>query len=369
MSSYFVNMLHFYPTAMVLADVTCYSAAHFQKGSKPMQRTAIALFSGGLDSTLAIRLMQVQGINVHAIHFTSPFFGVSPESDSGKYDARRAAEALGIKLTIHQLGEEYLEMLRNPEHGYGKAINPCIDCHIYFLRKAAELMRETGADFVITGEVLGQRPMSQRKEALKTVERGCGLEGLLLRPLSAKLLDPSTPEKEGWVDREKLPAVKGRSRKDQFRLAAELGVTEYPNPAGGCLLTETTYESKVRDIFSHRQRLVSRDFRLLRLGRHFRLNDEIKVIIGRNEAENSILTAMREPDEQIIRWEDGSSPTGLICGTTSDVDLQVAARIMLRYTKAAKGESCRVSVGSGEEFKLIDIINDLDETGVEKFRV
>lgn len=334
-----------------------------------MTRTAIALFSGGLDSTLAIRLMQTQGIDVHAIHFTSPFFGVAPSSDSGKYDARRAAEALKIPLTIHQLGEEYLEMLRKPEHGYGKAINPCIDCHIYFLKKAGELMRTIGADFVITGEVLGQRPMSQRKDALKTVERDCGLEGLLLRPLSARLLDPTIPEMEGWVDRGKLPAVKGRSRRDQFRLAAELGVQEYPTPAGGCLLTELSYESKVRDIFTHKEKLVSRDFRLLRVGRHFRLDEHTKVIIGRNAAENEIITGVSESSEILIRWEEGSSPTGLICGPSSDKRVKDAAAILLRYTKAEKGAACVIAVFSGETQETISVANILDEAAVEQFRV
>ncbi|NJD91246.1 MAG: hypothetical protein FIA91_07000 [Geobacter sp.] len=334
-----------------------------------MPKTAIALFSGGLDSTLAIRLMQVQGINVHALHFTSPFFGVSPESDSGKYDARRAAEALKVPLTIHQLGEEYLEMLRNPAHGYGKAINPCIDCHIYFLKKAGELMRTLGAVFVITGEVMGQRPMSQRKDALKTVERDCGLEGLLLRPLSARFLALTIPEKEGWGDREKLPQVKGRSRKDQFRLALELGVQEYPTPAGGCLLTETSYESKVRDIFSHKGKLASRDFRLLRVGRHFRLDGQTKVIIGRNAIENEIITGVKESSETLIRWEEGSSPTGLICGPASDKAIEVAAAILLRYTKAEKGAACQIAVFRGEEQEKVSVAHSMDEAAVEKFRV
>jgi tRNA U34 2-thiouridine synthase MnmA/TrmU len=334
-----------------------------------MPKTAIALFSGGLDSTLAIRLMQVQGINVHALHFTSPFFGVSPESDSGKYDARRAAEALKVPLTIHQLGEEYLEMLRNPSHGYGKAINPCIDCHIYFLKKAGELMRTLGADFVITGEVMGQRPMSQRKDALKTVERDCGLEGLLLRPLSARFLDLTIPEKEGWVNRDQLPQVKGRSRKDQFRLAAELGVREYPTPAGGCLLTELSYESKVRDIFSHREKLVSRDFRLLRVGRHFRLDEQTKVIIGRNAAENDLITGMKESSETLIRWEGGSSPTGLICGPASAKTIATAAAILLRYTKAEKAAACLIAVFHGAGQETVSVTNSMDEASVEKFRV
>jgi len=333
-----------------------------------MIRKTIALFSGGLDSTLAIRLMQVQGIDVRAIHFTSPFFGVSPDTDSGKYDARRGAELLGVPLTICNLGEEYLEMLRNPRHGYGKAVNPCIDCHAYFLRKARELMVETHADFVITGEVLGQRPMSQRRDALRVVEVDCGLEGLLLRPLSARFLPPTRPEMEGWVDREKLPAIKGRSRKEQIRLAAELGVMEYPNPAGGCLLTEVSYASKVRDIFSHSQRLDPRDFRLLRVGRHFRLDSGTRLIVGRDEVENTLLQNNAREGESVLRWEDGGSPTGLLLGTADDATLQTAGRILLRYTRAARHEPARMRlVGGGESFFSCN--NEFSAQEVEKFRI
>src|SRR5512138_2123936 len=332
-----------------------------------MQRKAIALFSGGLDSTLAIRLMQVQGIDVRAIHFTSPFFGVSPDTDSGKYDARRAAELLGVQLTICNLGEEYLEMLRNPRHGYGKAVNPCIDCHAYFLRKARELMGEIGADFVITGEVLGQRPMSQRRDALRVVELDCGLEGVLLRPLSARFLPPTKPELEGWIDREKLPAIKGRSRKEQIRLAAELGVREYPNPAGGCLLTEVSYASKVRDIFSHSEKLDARDFRLLRVGRHFRLTPSVRLIVGRDEEENDLLLKHVMEGETLLRWEDGGSPYGLLIGLTDDTVLQTAARILLRYTKAVRNESARIKViaGGDNEFGCSNVFLPED---VEAYR-
>jgi len=333
-----------------------------------MQRKAIALFSGGLDSTLAIRLMQVQGIDVRAIHFTSPFFGVSPDTDSGKYDARRGAELLGVPLTICNLGEEYLEMLRNPRHGYGKAVNPCIDCHAYFLKKARELMIETSADFVITGEVLGQRPMSQRRDALRVVEVDCGLEGLLLRPLSARFLPPTRPEIEGWIDREKLPAIKGRSRKDQIRLAAELGVTEYPNPAGGCLLTEVSYASKVRDIFSHSPKLNPRDFRLLRVGRHFRLDSGTRLIVGRDEEENTLLQMHAQAGETVLRWEDGGSPTGLLLGAADDATLQTAGRIVLRYTKATREEPARMRViGSGDYFFTCS--NEFSAQDVERFRI
>lgn len=334
-----------------------------------MQRTAIALFSGGLDSTLAIRLMQVQGVHVHALHFTSPFFGVSPETDSGKYDARRAASALDVPLSIHNLGDEYLEMLRNPCHGYGKAINPCIDCHVYFLKKAGELMRSTGADFVITGEVLGQRPMSQRKDALRVVERDCGLDGLLLRPLSARLLEPTLPETEGWVDRSQLPAIKGRSRKEQIRLARELGVVEYPNPAGGCLLTELSYASKVRDIFEHIKLLKPRDFKLLRIGRHFRLDSSTRLIIGRDEMENALLANQQMTGETAFRWDEGSSPLGLLLGEATDEHLQIAGRILLRYTRSEKAAVTRLRIVSDDGSVCFSCTNEFTAEEVERFRI
>jgi len=334
-----------------------------------MKRTAIALFSGGLDSTLAIRLMQVQGINVHAMHFTSPFFGVTPATDCGKYDARRASEMIKVPLTIYNLGEEYLEMLRNPEHGYGKAINPCIDCHVYFLRKAKELMIATGADFVITGEVLGQRPMSQRRDALRVVERDCGLEGLLLRPLSAKLLPPTIPETEGWVNRDQLPCIKGRSRKEQIKLAAELGVKEYPSPAGGCLLTETTYASKVKDIFEHFATLNPRDFRLLRIGRHFRLDADTRLIVGRDDADNSLLIENMKEGETAFRWDEGGSPLGLLIGNASDETLQTAAKIMLRYTKCEVNAPARLRIISDKEDKTFSCRNDFCADDVKRFRI
>ncbi|HYS44771.1 MAG TPA: hypothetical protein VEM32_12410, partial [Geobacteraceae bacterium] len=279
-----------------------------------MQRKALALLSGGLDSTLAVKVMLDQGIAVEALNFTSPFCTCTSKNAGCKSEAVRVAEEFGIPIKVMNKGIEYLEIVRRPRHGYGKGMNPCVDCRIFLLRKAKEYMAESGADFVITGEVLGQRPMSQRRDTLRVIERESGLEGLLLRPLSAKHFKPTIPEQEGWVDRGKLLAMEGRSRKAQMELAAELDVKNYPCPAGGCLLTELSFVSKIRDVFDHADELNLRDFRLLKLGRHFRIGPRTKVLIGRDEAENTVLEHAVQPGEAAIRWIDGGSPLGVVTG-------------------------------------------------------
>lgn len=336
--------------------------------STAVGRSAIALFSGGLDSMLAVRLVQAQGIEVRGIHFISPFFGEDLRDNSGKYNAQLAAEQLGIPLKIVSLGNDYLEMLRKPRHGYGKAVNPCVDCHAYFFRKAKEYMLEVGADFVITGEVLGQRPMSQRRDTLRIVERDSGLEGLLLRPLSAKCLPPTIAEEQGWLDRERLGAIKGRSRKEQMRLAEEFGLTEYPSPAGGCLLTELSYESKVRDIFEHEPVLEPHDFRLLRVGRHFRLGERTKVIIGRNQEENESLRLAAREGDILLRWMEGSSPLALVTGPADEEQLQTAGKILLRYTKAAPDADCCLKVENDSERQL-QVTHSFSPEDVEPLRI
>ena len=279
------------------------------------------------------------------------------------------AEELDIPIKVMNKGVEYLEIVRKPKHGYGSGMNPCIDCRIFLLRKAREYMPESGAHFVITGEVLGQRPMSQRRDALRLIERESGLEGLLLRPLSAKHFNPTIPEQEGWVDRERLLAISGRSRKDQMRLAEDLDVKNYPCPAGGCLLTEPSFVSKIRDVFNHADQLDPRDFRLLKIGRHFRIGDRTKVIIGRNEAENLTLEKAVRPGEAVMRWIDVSSPLGVVTGRITPERLDKAAKIVLRYTKAAPGSECGVKVILDQTESRIEVIHEYDDARIEEFRM
>ena len=334
-----------------------------------MKRKALALLSGGLDSTLAVKMMLDQGIDVEALNFTSPFCTCTGKNAGCKSEAVRVAEEFKIPIKVMNKGVEYLEVVRNPSHGYGKGMNPCVDCRIFLLRKARDYMAESGADFVITGEVLGQRPMSQRRNTLRLIERESGLEGLLLRPLSARHFPPTIPEQNGWVDRNRLLAVQGRSRKEQIQLAEDLDVTNYPCPAGGCLLTETTFVPKIKDLFDHADQLNLRDFRLLRVGRHFRTGPRTKVIIGRNEADNLVLEQQAHKEDVVMRWLDGGSPAGIVMGECDESAVDRAAQLILRYTRADAGQECRMKVvrDGNEEFRTIR--NDCTADLLEALRI
>lgn len=334
-----------------------------------MKRKALALLSGGLDSTLAVKVMLEQGIDVEALNFTSPFCTCTGKNAGCKSEAVRVAEELNIPIKVMNKGSEYLEIVRKPKHGYGSGMNPCIDCRIFLLRKAKEYLAESGADFIITGEVLGQRPMSQRRDSMRLIERESGLEGLLLRPLSAKHFPPTVPEQEGWVDRVRLLAISGRSRKEQMRLADELDVKNYPCPAGGCLLTEPSFVPKIRDVFDHSERPDPREFRLLKLGRHFRVGPRTKVIVGRNEAENLTLENTVLPGEAALRWMDGGSPLGVVSGMITPELLETAAAVLLRYTKAEPGAACRVKVVVDGAESHLSVANGFDDSRIEEFRV
>ncbi|MGO0122482.1 tRNA 4-thiouridine(8) synthase ThiI [Desulfothermobacter acidiphilus] len=294
---------------------------------------ALALFSGGLDSILAVKLIELQGIKVVGVAFTSPFF-----------DASRAvemAEKLGLSLRVVDITEELIPLVLNPRHGYGKHFNPCIDCHALMLRKAGELMKEEGASFIITGEVLGERPMSQNRQALEIVAREAGLEGYVLRPLSALLLPPTIPEKEGWVKREKLLGIKGRSRKPQLELARRLGIEEFPTPAGGCLLTDPGYARRIKELLRLRSAPSRQDFELLKYGRHFFLPG-VQIVVARKEEENARLLALQEPADFLLRLKDIPGPRTLVRGNPEEKDLRLAAALTIRYSKAREKERARV---------------------------
>lgn len=334
-----------------------------------MKRKAIALLSGGLDSTLAVKMMLDLDIEVEALNFTSPFCTCTSKNSGCKSEAVRVAQEYNIPIKVMHKGIDYLEIVRNPVHGYGKGVNPCVDCRIYLLRRAKEYMLESGADFVFTGEVLGQRPMSQRRDTLRVIERESGLEGLLLRPLSARHFEQTIPEKEGWVDRDKLMAIEGRSRSVQMKMADDLDVKNYPCPAGGCLLTELSFVPKIRDVFNHAEELNLRDFRLLKTGRHFRLSPQSKAIMGRNEADNHQLELARQPGEAALTWLGGNTPVAIIIGGQDDELYRLSARIMLRYTKAEPGAECRMELRTDDATQVFSVINDLGPDDVNKYLV
>lgn len=304
---------------------------------------ALALVSGGLDSCLAVRVLQEQGIAVEAVNFQIPF---CQEGETGSCGApNRAASFLGLPLRVLYLGQEFLDMVAAPPHGRGRNMNPCVDCRIMMLRRAGALMESVGAKFLVTGEVLGQRPLSQHLRALKVVEEACGFPGLVLRPLSAKLLDPTIPEREGWVDRERLLALTGRTRKGQFELARKFGFTDPPTPAGGCLLTDPGYAKRLRDALDREGRLDAHLVTLIRHGRYFRLGPDALLMVGRNEGDNRRLEAVRTPDEWLFRPANcvGPSAVGRGAGFTEDM-LGRAAALVARYSDAPPDGAVSVEV-------------------------
>jgi tRNA-specific 2-thiouridylase len=296
---------------------------------------AISLLSGGLDSILATELVRRQGIEVFAFNVKTPF-GI-PKKD-GSSEAQQAAEQLKVPLKVQCVDKEYIAMLRNPKHGYGKNINPCVDCKIFILKQAKKYAKEIGADFLFTGEVLGERPMSQHGPALKTIAEEAGLKGKLLRPLSAKLLPETDAEKKGLIDRNQLLGISGRGRKPQFALAKEYGITVYPSPAGGCLLTCEEYAKKLRDLFEHKKHISAGDIALLRVGRHFRVGEN-KIIVGRNKAENDFLAANRAKSDYYFELPEIVGPTTLLQGPKTKAAIETAAKLTAFYSDAKTAEA------------------------------
>lgn len=321
---------------------------------------ALALLSGGLDSVLAARLVMDQGIEVVGISFESPFFG--------SRGAREAAAELGIDIVVEDLGEELLRIATSPKHGYGKHVNPCIDCHALMIRRAAERLPELGASFIVTGEVVGQRPKSQMRFGLEAVERESGVGGLLLRPLSAKLLSPTIPEENGWIDRSRLLALHGRTRKPQMELARRFGITRYASPAGGCLLTDENYARGFRDLAAHGELSIPA-VKLLSVGRQFRLPRGAKLAVGRNHAENEALAGLEPPGARLVWAVDRKGPLGVLDGDAVHEDVLTAAGIVARYADTPRGEPVRVLAHdqSGSE-QVVEVI-PLDDAKVKELAV
>jgi len=318
------------------------------------KRKAVALISGGLDSLLAVRVIQQQGIEVEGINFFTGFCVEGHTHAIRKKDQKKpkrnnalwAAEQLGIKLHIIDIVDEYKDVVINPKHGYGANLNPCLDCKVFMVQKAREWMEQKGFDFIITGEVVGQRPMSQRKDTMPVVQRESGIEDRLLRPLCARNLPETLPEREGWVNRERLHDFSGRSRKPQFALAEQFGFEDYAQPAGGCcFLTDEQYSVKLSDLWQHRgeKRYDLDDIMLLKVGRHIRPADHFKVIVTREEGEGNFLQGYRKQYISLKTTSHGG-PLALIDGEVSDSDIQLAARIVARYSQGRDAEQVELEL-------------------------
>lgn len=297
----------------------------------------LLLLSGGLDSILAAKLLLEQGIEVIAVNFRTNFCGPSK--------ARPAANQLGIPLREENIREDFVEILKKPKFGYGSGLNPCIDCHALMLKKAAQIMRNEGSspeigrriDFVATGEVLGERPMSQHRQALDIVEREAGLGGYLLRPLSAKLLEETFAEKQGLVDREKLLDISGRNRQRQMELARKFGIIEYPTPAGGCALTEKGFADRLKKMMAAKPDFSSRDLDLARIGRHFFENGG-HIVLGRNESENQILESLAEKGDLVVKPQNFTGPAALVLNG-NEAAIGRAKELIAKYSKSVEGEN------------------------------
>ncbi len=312
---------------------------------------AVALLSGGLDSNLAVRMMQEQGVEVEAIAVKTPFC----DFDCGKGCGHRVKEVaidLGINLKTVYFGEEYLKMLKDPKYGYGSGMNPCIDCRGMMYNAAKEHMKKIGADFIITGEVLGQRPMSQNANALKIIENETQTNGKIVRPLSFRHLPLTDAEAQGLVNREQLGGIKGRSRKGQLQLAKKYDIADPPNSAGGCLLTDPAFSKRVRDLYDHSKDTIPdiNDVELLKIGRHFRLSENTKLIVGRNKMENEVLESLKRDDDIIIEVSNHVGPTCILrTKKQSEKEIETAAATALRYSDSPKGEISNVRVRMGHE--------------------
>ncbi len=330
---------------------------------------AVLLLSGGLDSTLAGKLLLEMGIDVEAINFVSPFCRCSPKS-LGCSAAKKAAEQMGIIVKVFATGDDYLDVIKHPRFGRGRGMNPCLDCRIHFFLRAKEYMKECGADFIATGEVLGERPMSQRRGAIKLIEKKSGLSGLILRPLSAKLFPLTKPEQEHLVDRNRLLAIQGRCRTPQFELAEKLGIKEYLCPAGGCLLTDPEFSARIRDLLEHKPDFGMNDANLLKQGRHFRLPDGSKAVVGRNEHENDVIENLALKGDLLLLPIDLPGPSVLCRGNISQNDMSIAAGLVATYTKGGANMNVEIkNIRNGENLQYVSNVKPLDKNTISQWRI
>lgn len=303
--------------------------------------TALAMISGGLDSILAAKLIKNQGIEVIGICFKSNFFS--------EKSALKMVKQIDIPLVVIDFSEEHFDMVKNPKHGHGKNMNPCIDCHAMMMRHCGELLEKFHADFIITGEVLNQRPMSQNRSALDIVKNESGIGRKILRPLSAKNLNPTEMELDGLVNREMLMDLKGRNRKIQMELAHKWGILEYPSPAGGCKLTEPNYSVRLRDLIEHQEDISKVDLELLKIGRHFRLSKEAKIISTRTEEEGELLKEFLRSEDLKFLTKDYNGSTVVIIGKATNEDIEFAAKIAGRYSKGKDEKIISIKYGTWDQ--------------------
>ena len=343
-----------------------------QDGNKPTEEKkpkAVALLSGGLDSHLAVRIMLEQGVDIEAVAIKTPFCDFDCGKGCGQR-VREVADELGIKLKTVYFGEEYLRMLKNPKYGYGSGMNPCIDCRGMMYNAAKEHMKKTNADFVITGEVLFQRPMSQNNRALHIIEKETDMECKVLRPLSAKHLPPTDVEKMGLINRENMGDIKGRSRKEQLMLAKHFGISEPPNAAGGCLLTDPSFSKRVKDILDHCDDIPTlNDIELLKVGRHLRITHDAKFVVGRNKDENEVIKALLADGDVIMEVKDYVGPTCILRSKNYDDSLIIkCAAIAARYSDAPRNDLSKVSITVNGDKREVTVMPADIET-IEMMRI
>jgi tRNA U34 2-thiouridine synthase MnmA/TrmU len=321
---------------------------------------ALCVFSGGLDSMLASQIIRAQGVDVLGLFFETPFFS--------SHRARASAKIIQLPLKVVDLTEPHLEVVKHPAHGYGGNMNPCIDCHALMLRKAGQMLEEEGANFIITGEVLGQRPMSQNLKALSTVAAQSGFPRLILRPLSAKLLQVTIPEEKGWVQRDLLMNFSGRSRKPQMELAQKLNIIDYPSPAGGCLLTDPIFSKRLKDLFSKEPQFEIREIELMKVGRHFRIGPHARLVVGRNKGENETITSLAKREDLLLIAQSVPGPTVVALGDlTPDLEI-LAAAITVSYSDARDGEPTEVRLSAKGEEKSV-WVEKVSKGGFQKMMI